>query len=417
MRVSAKLPSLLLFIEVLLASGPLRGEATLVEKLRDEGMEHYRARRYYQALRSLETAFDAAGEGERPELKGLLARVHSAVGVELFNSGELRRSENAFRQALTSAEDSYAHFGLGFLHFVRLEDAEAEEHLTQSIRLEPTHGKTHKLLALLDYRQGRTAQAITKIAEAARLDPEDRETLALRDRWTLESRTTKAFTERTIGRFHLRIDPELPPARVDAVVKVLETARRDAMEILGLKASSRIVVVLFVEERFHKATGSYHWVGGMFDGQIKLPVRAREGDQAARNELIFAVRHEMAHAAVRQVCPECPNWLNEGIAQYFEDPARRDSARKLLKEGAHQRIAFQQVPSRLWGVDDEALARWTYLQGLGFVEFLVARFQPFRLRLCLEALRGERSLEKAFEMAYGQSLEALEDLWWKEING
>jgi hypothetical protein len=118
---------------------------------------------------------------------------------------------------------------------------------------------------------------------------------------------------------------------------------------------------------------------------------------------------------VRQVSPECPNWLNEGIAQRFEGKERGDATRKLLREGASRKIPFRSVPARLWEVEDEALARWTYLQGLGFVDFLCERFQEFRLRLLLEGLAKERSLGAAFEATYGLTLEAAEAAWWREL--
>ena len=42
---------------------------------------------------------------------------------------------------------------------------------------------------------------------------------------------------------------------------------------------------------------------------------------------------------------------------------------------------FKKMPARLGKIDDVALARGVYLQGLGFVEFLAEEYKPFRLRL------------------------------------
>ncbi len=372
----------------------------------------------------MEGALERAKEAERRDLLTLLARFHSAVGVELFNAGEGRQAEDAFRAALGHAEDSYAHFGLGFLHFVRLEDPKALEHLAEAARLEPTHGKTQKLLALIDYRQGRLAPALTKMREARSLDPADAESGALLARWDLESRWTGSFHEQENGRFFLRVDPDLPGSRLEEVSGRLEKARRDIAERLSLgdlpprssRGTRRITVVLFSEKRFHAATGSLHWVGGVFDGQIKLPVKPGR-DAASEAELEAAVRHEMSHFAIRELGPECPNWLNEGIAQHFERAGQTEAVKARLLEGAARRVSLKNIPSRLWEVEDEELARWSYLQGLGFVEFLSLRYLPFRLRLCLEAITRERSVSKAFEVTYGAPFEELEALWWKEIKG
>jgi hypothetical protein len=393
----------------------LAEEPPLVSKLRAQGAEHYRERRYYQAIRSLERALDIAEEAQRPELSRLLGRFRAVLGGELFNTGENRQAEEVFREALLHSADSYAHFGLGFLHFVRLRDEEARKHLMEAVRLDPTYSPTQKLLALMDYRQGHSVAALAKIEEACALDPEDAEAKALLARWTLERGSTKDFVERSARGFLLRVDPRLPPGQVKRVIRLLKKARKEIGSVFGLDEGRRITVVLFAEETFHRATGNFHWVGGVFDGQIKLPVKVAKGDAKAVDELEATLRHEMVHVAVREVCPECPNWLNEGIAQYYEGEVDALAMKTLLREGASRKISFRKVPARLWEVDDEALARWTYLQGLGFVGFLSRRFHPFRLRLCLEALAREQSVAKAFEKTYGAGLEDLEKLWWEDV--
>ena len=387
-----------------------------VRELRDEAVAHYKSRRYFQAVRCLETALEVADDSEKGELKQLLARTRSALGVELFNSGEIRRAGESFRDALEAAEDSYAHFGLGFLHFIKLEDDLALEHLKRAFELEPEYQKTHKLLALIDYRQGRTAQALSKIEKACQLDPKDKEAKALYNRWKVESALTGKFLEKSRGNFTVRADPALSAQRYDEAFKKIERARNEVYEALQLKGTRKIVFILFSPDSFQKATGTFHWIGGLYDGQVKLPVPSGpDPTPEAVREFDEGLRHELAHAAIREICPECPNWLNEGIAQHFERKGRGEIVSKQLREGASRRIHFKDVSTRLWEVDNEDIARWTYLEGLGFVEFIVARFQEFRLRLLLDSISKEGSVSKAFELTYGVNLEKAEELWWQEI--
>jgi tetratricopeptide (TPR) repeat protein len=398
-------------------AGP--GEDSRSRELKDSGIKLYQGRKYFEAISALEEALAAAAsESERAELSELLARARSALGVELFNEGEARRAEEAFREALRHAKDSYAHFGLGFLHFIRVEDAAALEHLNQALLLEPGYAKTHKLLGVIDYRQGRTAEAIARMEEARRIDSKDPEAKALLERWKFEGAFTESFREVKEGRFVIRADPALPASRVRDVARKLEAAWKDIGSALGARGPRRIVVVLFTPAGFLRATRSYHWVGGVYDGQIKLPVPdGKTVDPRALRELDEAIRHEIAHAAIREVCPECPNWLNEGIAQHFERKDRGGETRRLLRAGAARKVAFKDVPGRLWEVDDEELARWTYLQGLGFVEHLAGRFHEFRLRLLLLSIVREGSVSQAFEKTYGMNLEAAEAAWWREVEG
>ncbi len=173
-------------------------------------------------------------------------------------------------------------------------------------------------------------------------------------------------------------------------------------------------------------------MGGVYDGQIKVPIKAEDARPGAeRKALIRTLRHEYTHAVVKELCPGCPNWLNEGIAQYFELGGPQDGAppstgkdredrqkeiEKELRAVRDRRIPLEKVPPRMWEISDQAFARLTYLEGLGFVTYLVEKHRAFRLRLLLSAYRREGSLSRAFLTNYGASLSDLEDLWWKSLD-
>jgi len=70
----------------------------------------------------------------------------------------------------------------------------------------------------------------------------------------------------------------------------------------------------------------------------------------------------------------------------------------------------------MWEISDPAVARLTYLEGLGFVTFLVESHRAFRLRILLTALRRDGSLAKAFQSTYGASLQELEGRWWGSLS-
>lgn len=395
------------------ARKPAPGAEPRVELLRAEGIRRYQAREYAQALRAFEEALAAARGSEAGDLKELVARTRSALGLELLSAGELRQAGTFFREALRESSDAYAHFGLGFINFLKLEDAVALEHLEAAARLDAASTATQKLLGLIDYRRGRTAEALSRMDRALALDPKDREAAALKERWTLELSAVSGFREFRRGVAILRAEPAFAEARAGEVFDRLDRARREIGEALQAELGEALVVVLFAPDTFHRATKSYHWVGGLYDGQVKLVYPA--GDPPAPGELQAldeAIRHEIAHVFVRRLCSECPVWLNEGIAQHFERPGRGAEVASMLRERARARIRFEDVPGRLWEVDDEAFARQTYLQGLGFVEFLVERFLEFRLGLLLRAIHEEGSLKKGFETVYGLSLESAEVEWW-----
>jgi Flp pilus assembly protein TadD len=394
------------------AEDPPQGAAVLER----EGIEHYERGRYHEAVLAFRAALEKL-EPRSPDaglVRERLSRSLSAHGVELLNAGESRAASKAFEEALGHHEDFYAHFGLGYLELVRLEDTTAAQHLDRALLLEPTYARTHKLLAVLDYRAGRTRSALDRIEKACGLDAADTEARSLRERWMTEARHSRDFVEIRRGATVLRAHPAIPRARIERVLSLLAKVRRQVAEALAADDSRPLTVVLFPEKEFHRATGSQHWVGGFYDGQLKIPFPDEEGPRDVE-ALEGTLRHELAHVAIRELCAECPNWLNEGIAQHLEDGTRRLAVEKVLREGGAARTLLRDAPVRLWEVADEGVARRTYLEGLAFVEYLVARYHAFRLPLLLEAISAEGSLSRAFETTFGLPLDELEDRWWQEF--
>ena len=145
-----------------------------------------------------------------------------------------------------------------------------------------------------------------------------------------------------------------------------------------------------------------------------VPIEVDEKSPAFK-KLLEVLRHEYVHLLIVELAAECPMWLNEGIAQYFEASYTRDAVYSRLKDSKEIRIPLKKMPARLGKIDDVALARWVYLQGLGFVEFLAEKYKPFRLRLLLRAIAEEHSAAAAFERVYGRSTGELEKEWWERV--
>ena len=385
-------------------------------ELHRAGSAHYEARRYFQAIESFQKALELAAEEHLPRVRADLARALGGLGFEYLAESENRLAEETFRRALKESEDYFARFGLGYLYFMRREDGEARTHLLASQRLRDDYAPTHKLLALLTYRKGETGRALERMKQAARLDPKDPETRHLVERWGVEIEILDTFRVVKTKRFELRVDPKVPDAVRLRVETELEKAYRGIGDSLGFWPRRPTPVVLYSRGRFHEATGTGHWVGGLYDGQLKLPVEADLLEDTGKlAAFVRVLRHEYTHVLVRSIAAECPVWLNEGLAQYLEGRQQRQAIYAALYERINSRIPLRKIPARLEDVEDVDLVRHIYLEGLGFVEFLAQRYKPFRLRLFLRALAEEHSASRAFERTFGASLEDLEAQWWSVI--
>lgn len=384
------------------------------QALQARAREHYEAGRYLEAVESFRGALEQApADEERARLTALLARSLGAHGAELLGAGENRRAEDAFRQALKHHSDFYAHFGLGFLELTRQKDEAAREHLRQALVLEPDYAQAYRFLAVLDYRRGDTERAIERLDRALGLVPEDLATKDLRERWRNLAVYARSFQEKRRGLIHLRFDPQIDATRVLEVMELLEEVVAEISATLRVEATRPLLVVLLRQEDFHGATGSHGWVGGLYDGQLQVPLP--EADAPDRKSILRrTLRHEVAHFFVQILAPSCPSWLNEGLAQYLERAGDDEKVRvrRALRSDPSRRLPFAKIPARLGQVEDIEVARWSYLQALGFVHHLVEEHHEFRLWLLLEALSREGSVAGAFEWTYGATLPELEARWW-----
>jgi tetratricopeptide (TPR) repeat protein len=439
-----------LILILILAAGPVGGPAAArageekarperdpaadseeARKLLDEGTRALDERLYHQAIKSFERA-RALVPASAMAREGL-ARALTLLGVEFTNSSEPVQARDAFERALRNAENPVARFGLGYLDFLDQRDGPARDNLERSLAKESDDSRTYKLLALIDYRQGRSAAARAEIERAAKLDPKDREAEAFLKQWSVEEKLSGSLSESSTRHFLVRCDRSIHPDAMREILSTMEGIYESIGRSLGHWPSKRIPVLFLVEKDFYQATGSFHWVGGVYDGQIKVPIHAEDGKPGAeRKVLIRTLRHEYTHAVVKDLCPGTPNWLNEGIAQYFElsdapppgsgsaqgmgeRESREERNRKDLLANREKRIPLEKIPTRMWEISDPGFATWTYLEGLGFVSYLVETHRAFRLRLLLSAYRRDGSLASAFQATYGAPLEALEERWWSSL--
>jgi len=78
----------------------------------------------------------------------------------------------------------------------------------------------------------------------------------------------------------------------------------------------KIIVLLYPPKDFAQIRALPEWIAGLYDGKIRIPVRA--GSQAEMERII---RHEYTHSLVFDLSKgKCPVFLNEGLAEYESGP-------------------------------------------------------------------------------------------------
>jgi tetratricopeptide (TPR) repeat protein len=199
-------------------------------------------------------------------------------------------------------------------------------------------------------------------------------------------------------------DPALfaEPAVPDSVVRLaadqLEAAHRSQSEFFGSRLAKRQVVVLYGGRRFFALASVPDWVSGVYDGKIRVALRANAEDPTVMSSVLA---HELAHALMRQVSGDrAPGWLHEGLAQWLEGRRiSRDETRDAVK--ARGARSIEELESRFPGAMDRAQAKALYAQSLSLVEYVVAVRGEGALVCVVRRLRDGDTLAEALRREAG----------------
>ena len=259
----------------------------------------------------------------------------TAKVVELANSGwaaiEAQRYGEALR-AFEAASDGLPNeptvwLGRGLAEFMLGRDQDAEASLTQTLALDPGQTDASRLLGQLYYRTGRLPDALAAYEAALDRAPGERDLAATLDDWKREHDVQDRFRQSSGRHFRVRFEGRSDESLARQVVTILEGAYRDVGGVLRTYPSAPITVVLYTQTQFQDITQAPAWAGGLYDGQIRIPIR---GALDRRAELERVLTHEYVHALVTNLGGRTvPAWVHEGLATVFE-PGGLDRASQLL---------------------------------------------------------------------------------------
>ena len=241
---------------------------------------------------------------------------------------------------------------------------------------------------------------------------------------------------RTLRSAHYLVHTDLDTALAEDLAKRLDAMYDEyAQRLVGFNAidpSQKFEVYLFAErDDSMRLTGNrFPNTGGIFMSRRNLLAAYLEGQ--GRDALRRAIQHEAFHQfAYAAIGPSIPTWLNEGMAQYFEEgiwtgtrftfgqvPPRR------LRQLQHDMTAKQIVPftTMLAMTDDEWQSTLTtdahrgatqYNQAWAMTHFLIhgtngnVRYRPLLIRM-LKLLHAGRKPAEAFAEAFSPNVDGFQ---------
>ncbi len=373
-----------------------RGVSLLKEKKYSEAIDAFRSARRAKPL-------DVT-------IKKNLATAHLVYGIDLLDREKHGLAKSQFSASLeVDPEGTNARYHLAVsLHFLK-ETEQAAREFSRTVELDPKIAPAWEGLANCRYEEGKLLLAIEALEKAVTLQPDEKRLKDRLQKFRREQAVEGKFVGDHTSRFQIKFDADREDPRfINTILHELGEAYDKVGSDLGFRPEDRIPVILYSDKEFSHVTGSRGWVGGLYDGKIRLPTK-----NIANNprRLRMVIVHEYTHAVVSRLCPNAPAWLQEGLAQFEEGKSVRDAKRTLrtaLSRGGLVRLS--KLPSASFAsIKDPLVATRAYALSLVIVHELVERRSIRHLATYLETLRRVKDVDRAFDEVFGGTFQDFEE--------
>lgn len=363
-------------------------------------------RRMHQVVWLAAVLVLAVGEASSPQR--LTPAQHARAGWDALHAGRAQEASTAFAQALerTPQEPSVL-LGAGLAaHLLGQSDA-ARRLLVDALNVQPSLLPASLLLGEVLYRADDLNGAIQVYEQALAHAPTHKALATRLDAWRREAALHQGFAQKLGDHFTVLFEGPAEAELAAKAVEVLEAAYWRIGSALYSYPTGVITVVLYTREQFRDVTQSPDWAGGAYDGRIRVPV---QGAMKNVREFQRVLTHEFTHALVRSVASRgVPQWLNEGLAMYFEGS---DTARQVeLLRAAESKPPLTALEGPFSRMDGTA-ATLAYAQSAAAVKLLMDEAGPAAIVGLLTEIGHGVGFDAAFErhmhMPYAELARKLE---------
>lgn len=287
----------------------------------------------------------------------------------------------------------------------------ARQSLKDSISYDDKNPFAYELLGDVDYLQQRLSDAKSGYEIAYALAPTEelkKKIEKVRD----ESRVEKKLSTYREQHFIIKYHNEDQSVEGFELRELLRGSYRDISKEFGYYFNHQVVVLLYDEDEFKQITDVPHWVGGLYDGKVRMPT---SGKGFKEKELQALTTHEVTHAFIAAMSNRmAPAWINEGLAEYMENKVQKSDLivfRSALKTDTLLPVDLLMSQSSSLSLNDPLMISLFYEESHQLVEYLVKRYGMFRVKQILQEFGKGKNSEEALREVLHISAKRLESEW------
>ena len=270
--------------------------------------------------------------------------------------------------------------------------SEALPYAERAASLSPDSPDSLTVLGYVQYSADRDQEAIRTWKHSLQLrpDPAVHQFLAKAER---DASVQANYAERESSHFTLHYEGQQTTESLRSqLLATLDSEYDDLVRQLGIEPRNNIPVVLYTNQTFFDVTRAPSWSGAINDGKLRIPI---QGVSSVTPELARVLKHELAHSFINQLTAgRCPQWLNEGLAQFVEPKPLPDGGRLAELYRTQHQIPLNALEGTF--VNFSSLqATLAYGESLATVQYISEAYGMGDLQRILERLGQGSSAEAA----------------------
>ncbi|MEK6678891.1 MAG: tetratricopeptide repeat protein [Nitrospirota bacterium] len=370
--------------------------------------------KFQNAVESLKMALEKNPANQ--EIKKAISATYGVIAAKKAETGNYKDAVDDFKNAIRYFnEDSKLFLGMGSAYLQLNKNTEAADALNSAAALDPNLVEAYHLLADIYYKNDDVAKAVPYWEKVLSIDPSDQKARYFLSKANREKDTNEKFTKELTSHFTIRFEGQEEREVGRIVLSILEDAYREIGREISIYPETEVIVYLYTKQQFRDVTRSPSWAGALYDGKIRIPISGYNNDMTQLKRNLY---HEYVHALVRSIVKEgrCPTWLNEGLAQYFEDKDKLDYRREMIKALQKNKVVIpvRNLEGSFMGFSS-AQSHVAYSVSLAIVEFMIDRYGMYNVKRVLEELGKNKTIDEAMRDGLSIPYEVFQKEWQSDF--